>query len=101
MASSLVSFGRAGVASGMFVENESTSISDGSVKLADIESDALYLDTLAKLEFEAVKESRGMWAMEEVRRGRSDLVEEVEFEANASIFHKIWRQVTKYFHRES
>lgn len=97
LASSLVSFGRAGVASGMFVDVPSTAISDGSTKLGDIESDAQYLDKLAKVEFEAIKKSKGMWATEEVRRMQSDLVEEAEFEANASIFRKVWRQLTQYF----
>ena len=97
LASSLLTFGRAGVASGMFVETPSTTILDGSTKLSDIESDAQYLDTLGKLEFDAVKESRGMWATEEVRRRQSDLVEEAEFEANASFFRKIWRRVIQDF----
>eukprot|EP00979_Chaetoceros_neogracilis_P010985 scaffold2637_cov113-Chaetoceros_neogracile.AAC.1 len=53
LASSLLSFGRANVASGIHVDISSMPTIDGSTKLGCIEADVKYLEDLAKYEFEA------------------------------------------------
>jgi len=93
LASSLVSCGRANVALGMHIEIPSMPTVDASTKLGDIESDVKYMDHLSKLEYEAFKARMGMWNVDDVRSMRPDLVEEVEFEVNASRWKKLWRSI--------
>jgi len=96
LGSSLVRNGRAEVlTSGMHIEIPSMPTSDGSSKLGDFEADVKYLETLALEELEAVKEKKGIWAMDSIRKERSDLVEEAEFDKNAGIFKKLWRKLTQ------
>jgi endonuclease YncB( thermonuclease family) len=96
LGSSLVSCGRANVASsGMHVEIPSMPTVDGSTKLGDIDSDVKYLEHLSKLEYEAVKARLGMWNVDEIRSGRSDLVDEADFEIHASLWKKLWRKISE------
>jgi endonuclease YncB( thermonuclease family) len=89
---SLVSAGRANVASGMHIDIPSMPTVDGSTQLGDIEADVKYLEDLSKAEYEAVKDRKGMWNVDAIRKTRLDLVEEMEFERNASVWKKLWRK---------
>ena len=99
LAESLVRYGRASVASGMHVvSNESlpatstnTVIVDTSTRVEDLRKDAQYMEGLEQAEYEAAKESRGMWADPVVRQSRPDLVEEIDFQTKASFVQKLWR----------
>ena len=97
LGSSLVTFGRANVASGVHVEDPSllTTCIDGSTSLKDIEGDVKYLQELEKYEFEAVKEKKGMWSMDQIRDSRPDLVEEANFEKNAGLWNRLVRRIRK------
>mmetsp|Transcript_13318 Transcript_13318/g.31125 ORF Transcript_13318/g.31125 Transcript_13318/m.31125 type:complete len:352 (-) Transcript_13318:742-1797(-) len=70
-----------------------TEIVDASQRIQDMRNDVEYLDNLAMLEFEAAQKSAGMWSVPEVRQLRKDLVDEVDFQAKASLFQKIWRRI--------
>jgi len=96
LGSSLVAFGRVGVASGMHINDSCTRTIYGSEKLDDLKLDAQYMDNLGKVEFEAVKASLGMWSDETVRVTRRDLTDEADYEANASTFSKIWKYVSSW-----
>lgn len=94
LGAALVRYGRASVLSSgyMFVEKNQRSNHQlqSSRELKHLQSDSKYMDALQKLEYEAIKESRGMWADSSVRATKKDLVEEVEYQANATIFQKLW-----------
>ena len=103
IASTLVRNGRASVlSSGMFISDEKEGLSasssagrrqtvDASTSLSDLRKDATYLEKLGIEEFEAVKESKGMWADPNVRESQKDLVDEAKFEKTATILQKLWR----------
>ena len=95
LASSLLSFGRANIASGIHVGISSMPTIDGSTKLGDIEADVKYLEDLGKCEFEAVKAKKGMWGIIGIRNSRQDLVQEADLEVNAGFWKKIWRRIRK------
>lgn len=95
LASSLLSFGRANIASGIRVDIPFMPTIDGSTKLGHIEADAKYLEDLGKCEFEAVKAKKGMWGISCIRNSRQDLVEEADFEVTAGFWKKIWRRIRK------
>lgn len=89
----MVGSGRAAVAEGIFMENESMSNVDSSTRIIDLKNDANYMEHLGKMEYDAFKNSMGMWAYPSVRETRPDLLEEANFEANASIWRKLWRRL--------
>lgn len=93
LASSLLQHGRANAAAGLHVEMPSHKTIDGSTNLGDMEADVKYLERLALNEFEAVKAKKGMWQNEDIRESHQDLVEEADFEENATIFQKVWRRL--------
>jgi len=95
LASSLLSFGRANIASGIHVDVPSMPTVDGSTKLGYIEADVKYLEDLAKYEFEAVKAKQGMWGDKDIRNSRQDLVEEADFETKAGFWKKLWRKIRR------
>jgi hypothetical protein len=66
-------------------------IVDASQRIQDLRKDVKYLDRLAKVEFDAAKESTGMWSVPEVRATKPEVVEEAEFQTKANIRQKIWR----------
>lgn len=92
---SLVSFGRANVASGMHIEEGGKATFDGSESIRDIEADVKYLQGLEDSEFNAVKSRKGMWENEKVRDSRPDLVEAANFDISAGFWSKLWRRITK------
>jgi hypothetical protein len=65
---------------------------DASENLVDLRADAQYLQDLAAAEYEAAAERRGLWADPTFRQERSDVVAEVEFQATASFWQKLWRR---------
>ena len=94
LASSLVASGRANVlSSGVHADDPSMTIIDGDSDLKTLHADAKYLENLASSEFEAVKERRGMWSDQLVRKQHPELVEEADFEQTASRGKKIWRWI--------
>ncbi len=100
IAESLIATGNASVSSNILarevtssVTTASTSITDSSQRLQDLRNDVKYLDRLAKAEFEAARQSMGMWSVPEVRESKRDVVEEVEFQCNASFLQKVWRWI--------
>ncbi len=93
LATSLLAFGRANVASGMHIEFETTRTIDGSQQIGDLETDVKYLEKLAEAEFDAFKNCKGMWASEEIRISRSDLVTEADFDTKAGFWSKLWRRI--------
>lgn len=70
-----------------------TKIIDSSQRIQDLRYDVKYLDDLESSEFEAAKKSLGMWSVPEVREIRREVVEEVEFQAKANFFQKVWRRL--------
>uniref|UniRef100_A0A6V0ASV0 Uncharacterized protein n=1 Tax=Pseudo-nitzschia australis TaxID=44445 RepID=A0A6V0ASV0_9STRA len=68
-------------------------ITDASQRIQDIRNDVKYLDKLAILEFEAAQKSKGMWSVPEVRQMKKEIVDEVDFQAEASLLQKIWRRI--------
>lgn len=70
-----------------------TEITDASQRIHDIRKDVKYLDRLAMLEFEAAQKSMGMWSVPEVREMKNEIVDEVDFQAKAGFFHKLWRRI--------
>jgi len=94
LGATLVNYGRAGIASsGIHVDIPSMPTIHGSMQVKSLRSDAAYVESLGRLGFEAVKESRGMWSDENIRKERPDLVEEAEFEGRAGFIHKLWRRI--------
>lgn len=91
LAESLVRYGRANIASGMFVSMDRWTIVDTSDRVEDLKKDIKYIKQLEKAEYEAATESAGMWADPFVRDSRQDLVEEVTFQNEATRFQRIWR----------
>jgi hypothetical protein len=51
------------------------------------------MEQLERAEHGAVKESLGMWSDSMVRRVQKDLVEEVEFQTNATMLQQLWRRI--------
>ena len=70
-----------------------TELLDSSQRVDDLRKDVKYLEELSRAELEAVKSKRGIWAFPEVRETKFELVEEIEFQANANIFQKLWRRL--------
>lgn len=99
IAESLIATGNASVSSTILgreivsSDNASTCIQDSSQRLQDLRNDVKYLDRLAKTEFEAARQSMGMWSVPEVRESKREVVEEVEFQCNASFIQKVWRWI--------
>jgi hypothetical protein len=91
LAESLVRQGRVEISSGMFVTPEDWTVVDTSDRVEDLKKDIKYMSRLERAEYEAAKESVGMWADPMVRESRQDLVKEIEFEEEANIFQKVWR----------
>jgi hypothetical protein len=64
---------------------------DSSQRIHDLRNDVKYLDWLAKAEFQAAKESMGMWSVPEVRASKAEIIEDVEFQTKANSLQKLWR----------
>lgn len=99
VAESLIAAGNANVSSNILGRESaasdpsatSTVIKDSSQRLQDLRNDVRYLDRLAKSEFEAARQSMGMWSVPEVRDSRKEVIEEVEFRSKATILQKLWK----------
>lgn len=90
----LVRYGHACVESEMFMKNSHTAssrITDASTGLETLRKDVNYLDRLGKLEYDAAKGFYGMWSDTMIREKRRDIVDEVEFQNNASLWQRLWR----------
>ena len=67
---------------------------DASKDLSDIRKDVTYLEWLNKLELDAIKGQYGMWTDRTIRSAlRPHVVEEMEFQATASTWQKVWRWI--------
>jgi endonuclease YncB( thermonuclease family) len=102
IAEALVKAGNANVASTVLQSSTSaagdnnsvtTKIIDSSQRIQDLRKDVAYIDRLVRTEFEAAKQSVGMWSVPEVRDLKTEVLEEVEFQQKANIFQKIWRRM--------
>ncbi|CAB9508735.1 expressed unknown protein [Seminavis robusta] len=96
LATPLVRYGHATAESEMFMKSlhtEGTKIVDATQGLDTIRKDVKYLDRLGKLEYEAAKGSYGMWSDTLIREKRRDIVDEVEFQTNATAWQKLWRWI--------
>jgi len=107
LAESMVMSGRAAVASddgGLYAHSleDGTDkkkvkerIVDATPSVDALRDDAAYLTRLGQAEYRAAAEKRGMWSDLNVRETRRDVVEEAEFQANATVWQKLWRRVVK------
>ena len=68
-----------------------TKIIDSSKRISDIRQDVKYLDQLSKLEWDAARQQQGMWSIPEIRKMKSDITDEIEFQKKANILQKLWR----------
>jgi hypothetical protein len=96
IAVSLLLAGNAGASSSVSLSHgidPIETIADSSQRVDDLRKDVKYLETLAQAEYEALGSQKGIWAFEDVRETKSDVLEEIEFQANASIFQKLWRRL--------
>ena len=91
LADSLVRHGRASIASSAFVSMKDWPTLDASERVEDLKKDTKYMHQLEESEYEAAKESLGMWADPVVQDSRQDLVEEISFQKEANVFQKAWR----------
>ena len=66
----------------------------GSDQLKDKQRDIKYLESLSKLEFQAISKRNGMWSIPQIRASAKDLVEHVEWEISATWYRKLWRRMT-------
>jgi len=66
---------------------------DASEDIKDLQADAKYMEKLARAEYEAAAESRGMWSDPSIRQRRSDVINEVNFQETATWWQKLWRRV--------
>jgi hypothetical protein len=71
--------------------NRRRKVVDSSQRIQDLRKDVKYLDWLAKAEFQAAKESMGMWSVPEVRASKAEIIEDVEFQTKANALQKLWR----------
>jgi len=105
IAVSLLVSGNASVSSTLLASNQETSdvnsategtrttIVDSSKRLDDLRNDVKYLERLTKAEYDALENEAGIWAFAEARETKSDVVAEIEFQANAGILQKLWRRL--------
>ena len=66
---------------------------NGSNRLEDKQRDIQYLESLSKLQYEAISNRRGMWSIPMVRASARDLVEHAKLETSARWYQKIWRRL--------
>lgn len=93
MAESMVRFGRAVAASDGLYHSEPSEqrVIDTTTNVKDLRKDAAYAERLSSAEYEAAKGSYGMWSDASIRKSRSDVVEEVDFQTTAPFWKKAWR----------
>ncbi len=94
MAKTLVQQGRVEVlSSGLYVAMDNKRMIDGSEGLSDITSDVSYMETLMKAEQSAIKERKGLWANEAIRKEKETFIDEVLDEAKASLWKRLWNWI--------
>lgn len=102
VAQSMIRWGRAEIAADGLYGGGTTASSDTTTKermmdatddVKQLQADARYMEGLAKAEYDAARESRGMWADPSIRRKRRDVVSEVEFQETAAWWQKLWRRL--------
>ena len=96
LAYSMVRWGRADIcANGLYGTHASSNerLLDTTQDVKDVQADAKYMDELAKAEYQAAAETRGMWADSSIRQKRSDLLAEVDFQEKATLWQKLWRRL--------
>jgi len=97
LARTLVRYGHASVESELYMNSqnnqhvEGTKVKDATDRLDELRKDIQYLNRLEKAEFQAAQGQYGMWSDPAVRDKRRDIYDEIEFQANANVFQKIWR----------
>ncbi|OEU15534.1 hypothetical protein FRACYDRAFT_269406 [Fragilariopsis cylindrus CCMP1102] len=68
-------------------------IVDTSKRIQDIRNDVKYLDRLTMVEFQAAQKKIGIWSLPEVRKMKKDIIDEVDFQAKATLLQKLWRMI--------
>lgn len=94
LADSLVRYGHACVESEVFMKNDftnDTKVIDASTGLEDLRKDIKRLDRLERSQLKGAEQSHGMWSDNSIREKRRDIMDEIEFQANANVFQRLWR----------
>jgi hypothetical protein len=74
-------------------ERRRAGVVDTTESVQDLQKDVKYMEQLVQAEYTAAREARGQWADPGVRSRRRDIVEEVEFQATATFWQKLWRRL--------
>jgi hypothetical protein len=68
----------------------------GSTRLEDKQRDIQYLESLSKLQSDAILNRRGMWSIPKIRESAQDLIEHAERDTTTSRwYHKLWRRLIR------
>jgi endonuclease YncB( thermonuclease family) len=76
---------------GLYPHTAAECVTDTTDEAKILQRDAAYMDKLGRAEFQAARGSYGVWSDPVYRASRADVVDEVEFQENASIVRKAWR----------
>ena len=74
-------------------QDNNMEIVDTSKRIQDIRNDVKYLDRLTMVEFQAAQKKIGIWSLPEVRKMKKDIIDEVDFQAKATLLQKLWRMI--------
>jgi hypothetical protein len=72
-------------------QDNNMKIVDTSKRIQDVRNDVKYLDRLTMFEFQAAQKKIGIWSLPEVREMKKDIIDEVNFQAKATLLQKLWR----------
>jgi len=64
-----------------------------STHIKHIHSDAKYIETLSEYEYKAIQTNQGLWSLDAIRRLKPEVIQEVEFQKQATVWKKIWRRI--------
>jgi hypothetical protein len=68
-------------------------IIDTSKRIQDIRNDVKYLDRLTMFEFQAAQKKIVIWSLPEIREMKKDVIDEIDFQAKATLLQKLWRMI--------
>jgi hypothetical protein len=94
IADSLVRMGRASpTTDSLYSSVPCSKLMDVTTSVKEVQKDAEYLTRLSELEYTAAKASYGMWADPTVKKQRTDVMDEVNFQVHAPWYKKVWRWI--------
>lgn len=76
---------------GLYPHTPKERVVDTTDETKVLQHDAAYMERLGRAEYYAAKGSYGIWADPDFRESRGDVVDEIEFQEQASVFRKVWR----------